>query len=76
MSYVSAEGGYQGITYDTYEIFELMGLDFPRECGEALRDELANPMPTDLWSENQPSRLNNDDQLQYSWDSFVGHLEQ
>lgn len=70
MSYVSAEGGYQGITYDTYEIFELMGLDFPRECGEALRDELANAMPTDLWSENQPSRLNDDDQLQYSWDSF------
>jgi hypothetical protein len=70
MSYVSAEGGYQGITYDTYEIFELMELDFPRKGGDALRDELASAMPTDLWSENEPYRLNDDDQLQYSWDSF------
>jgi hypothetical protein len=70
MSYVSAEGGYQGITYDTYEIFELMELDFPRKGGDALREELASAMPNDLWSENEPYRLNADDQLQYSWDSF------
>jgi hypothetical protein len=70
MSYVSAEGGYQGITYDTCDIFELMGLDFPRKGGDALCDELASAMPTDLWSENSPYRLNDDDQLQYSWDAF------
>jgi hypothetical protein len=70
MSYVSAEGGYQGITYDTYEIFDLMELDFPRTGGDALRDELASAMPTDLWSENEPYGLNDDDRLQYSWDSF------
>jgi hypothetical protein len=70
MSYVSAEGGYQGITYETYEIFELMELDFPRNGGDILCDELAAAMPTDLWSENSPYRLNDDDQLQHSWDSF------
>jgi hypothetical protein len=70
MSYVSADGGYQGITHDTYEIFELMGLDFPRKGGDALREELASAMPTDLWSENEPHRLNADDKLQYSWESF------
>ncbi len=70
MSYVSADGGYQGITYDTFEIFELMELDFPRNGGDALRKELASAMPYDLWSENEPYRLNDDDQLQHSWDSF------
>jgi hypothetical protein len=70
MSYVSADGGYQGITYDTYEIFEFMELDFPRKGGDALRDQLASAMPTDLWSEKSPYRLNDNDQLQYSWDSF------
>jgi hypothetical protein len=66
MSYVSAEGGYQGITYETYEIFEFMELDFPRKGGDTLRDELTSAMPTDLWSENNPYRLNDDDQLQHS----------
>jgi hypothetical protein len=70
MSYVSAEGGYQGITYDTSEIFELMGLDFPRNGGDVLCEALASAMPTDLWSENSPYRLNDDDQLQHSWQSF------
>jgi len=70
MSYVSAEGGFQGVTYDTYDIFELMELDFPRDGGDDLRDELVSAMPHDTWSENEPYRLNPDDQLQYSWDSF------
>jgi RES domain/HEPN/RES N-terminal domain 1 len=75
MSYVSAEGGYQGVTYETYEIFELMELDFPHKGGDALRDELASAMPTDLWSENDPYGLNDDDQLQHSWDSFCGLIK-
>lgn len=70
MSYESAEGGYQGTTYDTYEIFEQMELDFPRDGGDQLRDELAWAMPHDLWSENNPYRLSPDAQLQYSWNSF------
>ncbi len=45
MSYVSREGGYQGITYETYDIFELMELDFPRNGGHVLGDELAAAMP-------------------------------
>jgi hypothetical protein len=70
MSWESAEGGYQGITYDTFEIFEQMELDFPNKDGDRLREEMAFAMPNDLWSENEPYRLSEDQQLQFSWDSF------
>lgn len=70
LPYESAEGGYQGVTYITLEIFDEMGLDFPRRGGERLRDELAAKMPHELWCDAEPFRLSEHERLRYSWESF------
>ncbi|KRP85796.1 hypothetical protein AOQ72_03865 [Bradyrhizobium yuanmingense] len=70
LPYESAEGGYQGVTYITLEVFDEMGLDFPRKGGERLRDELAERMPHELWSDAEPFRLSEHERLRFSWESF------
>jgi len=70
LAYETREGGWQGATYTTHEIFDELGLDFPNDDSGRLRDEIASAMPTDLWSDAEPYRLNVDEQLRYSWEAF------
>ncbi len=68
--YESAEGGYQGVTYDTEEIFELMELDFTRDKTDTLRDLVAARLDNVLWSDAKPYTLSPRQQLDFSWDHF------
>lgn len=70
LAYETREGGWQGATYTTDEIFDELSLDFPNDESGRLRDEIASAMPTDLWSDAEPYRLNADEQLRYSWEAF------
>jgi hypothetical protein len=75
LPFESAEGGYQGLTYSTLEVFDEIELDFLRNGGDRLREELADAMPHDLWSEAEPFRLTEHQQLQFSWDSFCNLIK-
>ncbi len=70
LPYESAEGGYQGTTYMTYEVFDELGLDFPKDKDGRLRKTIENGLENDLWSEAEPFALSHDQQLQFSWEKF------
>jgi hypothetical protein len=70
LPYETAEGGYQGTTYLTYEVFEELGLDFPKDRGDRLRDAIEGGLGNDLWSEADPFGLTRDQQLHFSWERF------
>jgi hypothetical protein len=71
LPYVSAEGGWQGPTYETYEVFqELGGPDLPRDSDGRLFDAIVCGLDTDLWCEVEPYRLSPDEALRFSWEQF------
>jgi hypothetical protein len=70
LPYESAEGGYQGTTYETYEVFEELGLDFPKDKDDRLRNAIEYGLENDLWSEAEPFALSPDQQLRFSWEQF------
>jgi len=70
LPYETAEGGWQGTTYDTYEVFDELGLDFPEDQDDRLRDAIANGIENDLWCAAEPYRLSADEQLRFSWERF------
>lgn len=70
LPYESAEGGYQGTTYMTYEVFEELGLDFPKDKDDRLRNAIENGLDNDLWSDADPFALTQDQQLRFSWEKF------
>jgi len=70
LPYETAEGGYQGETFTTEELFDEVGLDFPKDKSDQLRNAVIHGLPNDLWCEAEPFRLNRDQQLKFSWDHF------
>jgi hypothetical protein len=70
LPYESAEGGYQGTTYETYEVFDELGLDFPKDEDGRLRKAIEFGLGNELWSEAEPFRLTRDQQLRFSWENF------
>lgn len=70
LPYESAEGGYQGATYSTDEVFEAVDLDFPNDTDNRLRDAISAGMPNDLWSDAEPFSLSRFEQLNFSWEEF------
>jgi hypothetical protein len=70
LPYETAEGGYQGETFTTEELFDEVGLDFPKDKNDQLRNAVALGLSNDLWCEAEPFRLNRDQQLKFSWDHF------
>lgn len=70
LAYESREGGYQGTTYDTYEVFDELGLEFPKDENDRLYDAVAQGMKNDLWCEADPYGLSPDQKHAYSWDQF------
>lgn len=70
LPYESAEGGYQGTTYDTEEVLESLDLDFRRDKTNTLRDIVINSLGNDLWSDAEPFRLTAQQHLDYGWDHF------
>jgi hypothetical protein len=70
LPYESAEGGYQGATYSTDEVFDALGLDFPNDNDDRLRNTVSSGMHNDLWSDAAPFALSRYEQLHFSWEKF------
>ena len=70
MGYDSGEGGWFGADLYNRRDIDEVGLDFPNEGGDRLRDELASSSDIDLWSESEPYRLNPYERLKFSWEEF------
>lgn len=70
LPYESAEGGYQGTTYDSDEVLMELELDFPNDRDGHLREAVLNGLDNVLWSEAEPFALSPSQQLHYSWERF------
>jgi hypothetical protein len=70
LPYETAEGGYQGATYSTDEVFDELGLEFPKDKRSRLRDAISNGLDNVLWSDAEPFALTGFQQLQFSWERF------
>jgi hypothetical protein len=69
LPYETREGGWQGKTYDTYDVLEDLGLDLPQDDGD-LFDGIANGIENTLWSDADPYALSPAEQLSLSWKQF------
>jgi hypothetical protein len=70
LPYETAEGGYQGPTFMTYEVLDELGLDFPKDRHDRLRNAVEGGLENHLWSEAEPFAFSPDQQLQFSWEKF------
>lgn len=75
LAYESAEGGYQGSTFDTDDVFDSMGLDFSEDRTDTLRDLVAAKLGNDLWTDKDPYGLTEQDHLGYSWEGFCRYIK-
>lgn len=61
---------WQGRTCTTDDVFEAVGLDFPNDVDDKLRDAVSYGLENDLWSDANPYRLSRNEQLRFSWERF------
>lgn len=75
LPYESAEGGYQGEWWDTYDLLtEVLGLELPRDDGrlfQAIHDSLG----TRSWCHQAPFSLSPDERLWFSWEDLCRVLK-
>src|SRR6266545_2451921 len=70
LPYESAEGGYQGQTWDTYDLlYDECQIDLPRETRH-VRYQLATEVSDQVWCDYDWLRLDDDDVLRMSWEQF------
>lgn len=71
LPYESAEGGYQGDTFDAYDVLFELGLEL--QCGRCddLLNYIAMSLPDNPWCEKDYFSLPEFDKLTYSWEEFV-----
>jgi RES domain-containing protein len=71
LPYESAEGGYLGNTWTTWELlYEEIGLGLPRDNARDLRQALAREVSDEVWCDYDWLTLDEDDALRTSWESF------
>jgi hypothetical protein len=71
LSYVSAEGGWLGKTWDTWDLLaDKIGLDLPRDTSGTLFDAIRNELGDYAWCEKNPYSLNYEQSGRYSWERF------
>jgi len=75
LPYETREGGWQGITYMTHEVFDELGLDFPKDDDDRLSNAVSDGVDTDLWCDAEPFMLSPDQQLQFSWENFCSVIK-
>lgn len=63
----SAEGGWQGTTYHTYELFDEIELWIENE---ELVSDLIQLLPTIDWCDFDPFQLSEDKELRFDWERF------
>lgn len=71
LPYESAEGGYLGTTWTTYELLvEEIGLSLPRDCKNRLFYSLIGGLTDETWCEYDWLTLDEDVALRTSWERF------
>ena len=71
LPYESAEGGYQGTTWTTYELLrEEIGLSLPRDRQDHLFHALLGKLTEETWCEYDWLTLDHDVALRTSWERF------
>lgn len=76
LPYESSEGGYQGAHWDTYDlIYDLLGLDLPRDRGDRLRFALPDRISDQVWCEYDWLSLDYDQELDYAWRKFCKTIQ-
>lgn len=71
MVYESAEGGYQGTVWDTYDfVQDELALELPNDDDNSLFDAICNGLGSRLWCTRHLYSLGPDEALAYSWETF------
>lgn len=75
LPYESAEGGYQGQTWDTAEVvFDEEGLSLPRDDG-TLYEAILRELTDELWCDWDWLSLDKDMALRSSWETFCENVK-
>lgn len=76
LPYISAEGGYQGETWSTYElVFEECCVDLPKDFNDSLRSAISLTLTDDIWCARNWMSLDEDDAMRFAWDRFCNHIK-
>lgn len=71
LPYISAEGGYQGTTWDTYDLLlDEIGLGLPRDSRDRLLHALIHGITDEVWCDFDWLSLDTDVALRTSWERF------
>jgi len=71
LGYETAEGGYQGIYWDSEELLTgVIGLSLPNDDDGQLLDIIVDCLGCEPWCERNPYSLSEDEKLAYSWEHF------
>ena len=69
-----AEGGYQGVHWDSYEMIEEIGLDLPNDDGRLL-EILVECLGDEPWCQRHPYAQREDERLISSWKRFCEFIK-
>jgi len=73
LAYESAEGGYQGEHYDTYDlIHDEIGLEVDND---KIVEQIINSLPVYCWCKKDPYTLDENQELMYDWNYFSNLLK-
>ena len=71
LPYETGEGGYQGSTWDTYDLLlDEIGIGLPRDRKDRLLYALMAELPSETWCDFDWLRLDEDEALKLGWDRF------
>lgn len=73
--YESAEGGYQGSTYESWDLVS-EHIDLPQDHDGELHSALAQALGDRAWCDADPFGLRENETLRYSWDHFAEYVRQ
>ncbi|WP_348771937.1 HEPN-associated N-terminal domain-containing protein [Burkholderia sp. Tr-862] len=75
LGYCSAEGGYLGEHWDSWDMLAKVGLDFPRDYSGRLNSAIAGAMIDEPWCDFDVGALDLDHALWSSWESFCSTVK-
>ena len=76
LPYESAEGGYQGTVWTTYELLtDQLELELPNDDDDRLLDALADALGDRAWCDANPFTLADSDRLRMSWAEFCEFIK-
>lgn len=71
LPYETREGGYQGATWDTYDLLlDEIQIGLPRDRKDHLLHALLAGLPSETWCDFDWLRLDDDEALKLGWDRF------